>query len=221
MRAFERRRLERLGRQASVAGLAFAVGALADTVLTWRLHRFEPLAPTSVIATPQPLPTSGIGPIAGGETVDVASDIEALERLDLLLPVDNVDAEDLLDTFDDRRGVARTHEAIDIMAARHTPVRAVADGTIAKLYLSEGGGGVTVYQFDPSRTYSFYYAHLDRYASGLREGQAVTRGQVIGYVGSTGNASEDAPHLHFAIYRLNAERQWWKGDPINPYLVLR
>lgn len=218
MKGLEWRHRERLRRTALVAGLSFAAGALADTALTWRLHEFEPLTPTAFISTPQPLPTTGV---AGqdDEDLDTGSDLETLQRRRLTIPVDGVDADDLTDTFDDKRGVARQHEALDIMAARHTAVRAVEDGTIAKLYLSEGGGGITIYQFDPSRTYSYYYAHLDRYAPGLREGQSVTRGQVIGYVGSTGNASSNAPHLHFAIYRLNAARQWWKGDPINPFQV--
>ncbi len=82
-------------------------------------------------------------------------------------------------------------------------------------------GGITIYQFDASRTFSYYYAHLNRYAEGLREGQRVRRGELIGYLGSTGNASAAAPHLHFAIFRLSAERQWWKGDPINPYAVFK
>jgi murein DD-endopeptidase MepM/ murein hydrolase activator NlpD len=91
---------------------------------------------------------------------------------------------------------------------------------VAKLFTSKAGG-LTIYQFDPSGTFSYYYAHLDGYADGLREGQIVHRGDVIGYVGSTGNASADAPHLHFAIFRLTSERQWWKGEPINPYPVLQ
>ena len=106
------------------------------------------------------------------------------------------------------------------MAPRGTPVIAVEGGTIAKLFNSKQGG-LSIYQFDPSGTYTYYYAHLDRYAAGLKEGQTVRRGDVIGSVGSTGNAAEDAPHLHFAIFRLTPERRWWKGTPINPYPVLR
>jgi murein DD-endopeptidase MepM/ murein hydrolase activator NlpD len=232
MRRFERRRLEHLRSLAITIGLSFAAGALVDTALTWRLHEFEPFAPTAFMATPQPMPTTGVAAevpdivepperATPQDEGDSGTDVEILKRRNLLIPVDDVEDDELYDSYDDRRGITRVHEALDIMAPRHTPVRAVEDGTIAKLYLSEGGGGVTIYQFDPSRRYSYYYAHLDRYASGLREGQAVKRGELIGYVGSTGNASENAPHLHFAIYRLNAEQQWWKGDPLNPYLVLR
>jgi len=113
-----------------------------------------------------------------------------------------------------------SHEALDIAAPRGTPVRAVDDGRIAKLFRSVPGG-ITVYQFDPSARFAYYYAHLDRYADDLREGATVRAGDVIGYVGTTGNAPPDAPHLHFAIFRLGPERQWWRGTAINPYPVLR
>jgi murein DD-endopeptidase MepM/ murein hydrolase activator NlpD len=106
------------------------------------------------------------------------------------------------------------------MSARGTPVLAVEDGKVAKLFLSKPGG-ITIYQFDPASQYAYYYAHLDRYAEGLTEGASLRKGQVIGYVGSTGNASPDAPHLHFAIFKLGPERQWWRGAPLNPYLVWR
>ena len=114
----------------------------------------------------------------------------------------------------------RVHNAIDIMAPRGTPVLAVADGRIEKLFLSKPGGR-TIYQFDPTEQWSYYYAHLQRYAPGLAEGDHVKRGEVIGYVGSTGNASADAPHLHFGIYRLGEEKRWWTGTPVNPYPLLR
>jgi murein DD-endopeptidase MepM/ murein hydrolase activator NlpD len=106
------------------------------------------------------------------------------------------------------------------MAPRLTPVRAVDDGRIAKLFLSVPGGN-TIYQFDPSERYAYYYAHLERYADQLTEGQHVRRGQILGFVGTSGNASKDAPHLHFAIFRLGPEKQWWVGEPIDPYPLLR
>ena len=96
---------------------------------------------------------------------------------------------------------------------------AAADGTVEKLFTSDAGG-LTIYQFEPSGRYAYYYAHLDRYAAGLDEGDTLRRGQVIGYVGSTGNASEDAPHLHFAIFLLGPEKRWWEGTAINPYPLL-
>jgi murein DD-endopeptidase MepM/ murein hydrolase activator NlpD len=109
---------------------------------------------------------------------------------------------------------------VDILAPRNTPVQAVDDGTIAKLFLSKAGGN-TIYQFDPSGRLCYYYAHLERYADGLHEGQAVSRGQVIGYVGISGNAAPDAPHLHFAVNQLNADRHWWQGRGLDPYEVFR
>ena len=149
----------------------------------------------------------------------MAEAIGALARRDLLIPVEGVTANRLTDTFNDSRAIGRRHDAIDIMAPRGTEVRAVDDGTIAKLFTSKAGG-LTIYEFDRTQTFSYYYAHLDRYATGLAEHQSVKRGQVLGYVGSTGNASETAPHLHFAIARLGTDRAWWKGDPINPYPLL-
>lgn len=138
----------------------------------------------------------------------------------LLLPVEGVAPDALRDTFNEGRDAgARPHEALDIPAPRGTPVLAVDDGQLMKLFTSVPGG-LTVYQFDPGSRYAYYYAHLDRYADGLREGAQLRRGDVIGYVGSTGNASPDAPHLHFAIFRLGPQRQWWKGEAVNPYPLL-
>lgn len=137
----------------------------------------------------------------------------------LLIPVQGKTPADLDDTFTDARSEGRSHDAIDIMAAAGTPVLAVADGQVEKLFDSERGG-LTIYQFEPSGQYAYYYAHLQRYADGLAEKQTVRRGQVIGYVGSTGNASPQAPHLHFAIFVLGKERHWWEGTAINPYPLL-
>ena len=137
----------------------------------------------------------------------------------LLLPVQGLTREQLQDTFTDARSEGRVHDAIDIMAPAGTPVLAVADGTVEKFFDSKRGG-LTIYQFEPSGRYAYYYAHLQSYAPGLAEKQPLHRGQVIGYVGSTGNANPDAPHLHFAIFRLGPERHWWEGEAINPYPIL-
>ena len=138
----------------------------------------------------------------------------------LLLPVEGVAPGALRDTFNEGRDAgARPHEALDIAAQRGTPVLAVDDGRLVKLFTSVPGG-LTVYQFDPGSRYAYYYAHLDRYAEGLREGMELQRGEVIGYVGSTGNANPDAPHLHFAIFRLGPQKQWWRGEAVNPYPLL-
>lgn len=145
----------------------------------------------------------------------------ALAARRLTIPVQGVRADQLLDTYRQARASAtRRHDAIDIAAPAGTPVLAVEDGRIAKLFFSHGGGGITIYQFDPGEQYAYYYAHLARYAEGLQEGQQVRRGQVIGYVGATGNADAEAPHLHFAIHRLGPDKAWWLGTPLNPYPAL-
>ena len=136
----------------------------------------------------------------------------------LTSPIAGLTTHDLKDSFAEVHN-GHPHEAIDIMAPRGTPVRAVVAGTIRKLFLSKPGGN-TIYQFDRGSNYAYYYAHLDRYADGLREGAHVNAGDVIGYVGSTGDASLLAPHLHFTIFELGPEKQWWKGTAVNPYPFL-
>ena len=137
----------------------------------------------------------------------------------LLIPVAGVAASQLTDTFNDHREGEAAHEALDIMAARGTPVLATADGRVAKLFTSVRGG-LTIYEFDPTSTWAYYYAHLDRYAPGLVEGRPLRRGDVIGYVGSTGNADPSAPHLHFAIFVLGPDKHWWEGTAIDPFPLL-
>ena len=136
----------------------------------------------------------------------------------MTIPVAGVQRAQLHDTFFDAR-TGHRHDALDIMARRGTPVLAAVDGTIRKLFTSRAGG-LTIYEFDGAETLSYYYAHLDRYAGGLREGNRVKRGDVIGYVGSTGNAPAHAPHLHFAMMVLPPTKEWWKGEAIDPYPIL-
>lgn len=142
-----------------------------------------------------------------------------LQRLGarLIIPVEGVTRRDLSDTWGDARSEGRSHEGIDIMAPQGVSVRAVADGRIVKFFDSERGG-VTIYQFDQSERFVYYYAHLSARAAGLAEGDEVRQGQLIGYVGMTGNAP--VPHLHFEIQRLSAERRWWVADSLNPYPLL-
>lgn len=156
---------------------------------------------------PDPPPTIGAPPAA------------ELEDRDLSMPVDGVTSDRLVRSFDDSRG-SRRHEAIDILAPTGTPVKAIENGRIARLFNSKAGG-ITIYQFDPTERFCYYYAHLQGYADGLKENDAVRKGQVIGYVGVSGNAPKDTPHLHFAIFRLTADKRWWEGSPIDPYDVLR
>jgi len=135
------------------------------------------------------------------------------------MPLANLDPKTLNDTFNDAR-TGHKHEALDIAAPRGTPVLAVAEGNVVKLFNSKQGG-LTVYQFDNSQRYAFYYAHLDRYAPGLKEGMLLRKGDTLGYVGSTGDASPKAPHLHFAVFQLGPEKNWWQGTALNPLPMLR
>lgn len=171
-----------------------------------------------VVATAPSIGPAATAPDAPAPSTVSGTDLEILQQKRLRIPLDGVAKPALQQSFDEERG-KRRHEAIDILAPRGTPVRAVEAGVIGKLFTSERGG-ITVYQYDPSGAFCYYYAHLDRYADGLREGQRVNAGDVVGYVGTTGNAPKDTPHLHFAIFRLGPERQWWKGEAINPYPVL-
>jgi murein DD-endopeptidase MepM/ murein hydrolase activator NlpD len=170
--------------------------------------------PTDV---PRSVPTTGEITPPLPETVVDPNVISALRSAHLQLPIDNATVEALRGQFGDARdGGARGHEAVDIMAPRNTPIHAVDAGTIAKLFQSRAGG-TTIYQFDPSQRFCYYYAHLQAYAPGLHEGQQISRGEVIGFVGTSGNAPPNAPHLHFAIFELNASRHWWEGTAIDPY----
>jgi murein DD-endopeptidase MepM/ murein hydrolase activator NlpD len=144
--------------------------------------------------------------------------VALLKSRRLIVPIAGIPRASLRDAFKDARGANR-HEALDIIAPRGTPVVAVGDGRVVKLFDSVAGGHV-LYQFDPDDKFAYYYAHLESYARGLKEGMPVKRGDLLGYVGSTGNATTGAPHLHFAIFRLGPERHWWQGTPVNPYGLL-
>ena len=191
-------------------------GAGVDDVGPAVLERADEPRLTGTTGTEIPVEDAGGAGVIGPTPTSPAG----LEERDFEMPVEGVMRESLTRQFDDPRGGSRRHEAIDILAPRNTPVKAVEDGTIARLFHSKAGG-ITIYQFDPSQQFCYYYAHLERYASGLKEGDAVRKGQVIGYVGTSGNAPDDTPHLHFAIFRLSAEKRWWEGTPIDPYDVLR
>jgi murein DD-endopeptidase MepM/ murein hydrolase activator NlpD len=138
----------------------------------------------------------------------------------LIIPVAGVTSEQLVDTFSAARGEGRVHDAIDIPAPQGTPVLAAANGKILKLFQSERGG-TTIYQLSGDEKFIYYYAHLDRYADGLHEGQIVRQGETIAYVGDTGNAGPGNYHLHFSIAMTSDPKRWSEGVPINPYPLLR
>jgi len=179
----------------------------------------EPDLPPPVPEAPAPAATRDrTTPDAETPSISAPPSAELKDR-DLVIPVEGIRSDQLSPQFNDARG-GRRHEAMDILAPTGTPVKAVEAGRIARLFLSKAGG-ITIYQFDPTERFCYYYAHLDRYATGLREGDRVKQGQVVGYVGVSGNAPKNTPHLHFAVFRLNAEKKWWEGVPIDPYEILR
>jgi peptidoglycan LD-endopeptidase LytH len=228
------RRQRHRGTPVAIVFVAFCAGM----IIAWWLQAYGPpkpatgdvasdarLKPDATIAQPDPSTrlksdrTSGasrMGERPSDKPVGTAGDIPDGR---LRVPIEGADVNSWKGAFYERRD-GRTHEAVDILAPRNTPVQAVDDGTVAKLFVSKLGGN-TIYQFDPNGRLCYYYAHLERYADGLREGQPISRGQVIGYVGTSGNAPPDAPHLHFAVIQLNADRHWWQGRALDPYEVFR
>jgi murein DD-endopeptidase MepM/ murein hydrolase activator NlpD len=174
-----------------------------------------------VLAVPASAPAQTSAHAAPVSVSSAAAAIEELRARGLEVPVRGIAPDELRDSFDGPRGGGRRHQAIDILAPRGTPVLAVDDGTIRRLSPANGGGGIVVYQVDPSGSFVYYYAHLERWANGLAVGDAVVRGQVIGHVGTSGNAPPGTPHLHFAIYRLDPGDDGWRGPAVNPFAVYR
>ena len=206
-------------------GKAFAVASTAVVTATLTSAFWIFAYNTGALPTADARKVKGAGDVAvvdpaSGPPVAIAEGVE-VGPAGLAIPVAGVKAKELTDTFTQARaGGARVHDAIDIMADEGTPVIAASDGTVEKLFFSEGGGGITAYVRSPDQRWTYYYAHLQGYAPGLAEGQQVKRGQVIGRVGSTGNAAAAGPHLHFAINQMRAGEKWWQGTPINPYPLL-
>ncbi len=164
-----------------------------------------PQLPPRATPTPAPAPS----PISDDDNL-----------LSLIIPVEGVRPDDLRDTFNASRSGGRTHRAIDIMAPCGTPVLAATDGEIVRV-VHNARGGNTIYQMCDDRKLVFYYAHLDRYADDLAKGQYARQGEVIGYVGDTGNAGAGNCHLHFSIWAITDPKKYWEGDNINPYPILR
>jgi peptidoglycan LD-endopeptidase LytH len=197
-----------------VIGTALLTAFLTSMFWIW-FYNFMP-APRPTVARSGPVVTvkpANAPPVVVAEQVQVSPS-------GLAIPVVGVKPEQLVDTFDAARSAGRRHDAIDIMAAEGTPVIAAADGTIEKLFYSNGGGGITIYERSADQKWMYYYAHLQGYAPALAEGQQVKRGQVIARVDHTGDAVASAPHLHFAINTMAPGQRWWQGTAINPYPVL-
>lgn len=169
--------------------------------------------PEAYSASPTPSPTDDI-------STPAAPPLGFAGTLKLIVPVAGVQPNQLKDTFADARSEGRVHDAIDIPAPQGTPLVAAADGLIVKLFQSELGG-TTIYQLSTDKKLVFYYAHLERHADGLTEGRFVRQGEVIGYVGDTGNAGPGNYHLHFSIAVVSDPNRYWEGTNINPYPLLR
>ncbi|HEX6650200.1 MAG TPA: M23 family metallopeptidase [Pyrinomonadaceae bacterium] len=182
-----------------------------------------PISPNEPVAIGTPLPdTDPVAPSAAeipAAPVTESPNSNVVSTVNLIIPVAGVRSDQLIDTFDDARSEGRVHDAIDIPAPAGTPVLAAADGRILKLFQSERGG-TTIYQLGPDQKMIFYYAHLSGYAPGLAEGDNVRQGQVIAYVGDTGNAGPGNYHLHFSIAVVSDPKRYWDGTNINPYPLL-
>jgi peptidoglycan LD-endopeptidase LytH len=220
-------------RRGAKRGFSFTVvfvAFCAGMIVSWGLYHFGPPLPSEMevkagtemapppsarVGSPD---TAAKGNLAATPTVPLPT-TGRISAPPLRMPLDNVDVEAMKGGFQEKRG-SRPHEAADLLAPRDTPIHAVEAGTIAKLFVSKAGG-LTIYQFDPVESLCYYYAHLQRYADGLHEGQHVAAGDIIGYVGTSGNAPPNTPHLHFAVFELNGDRQWWKGRAVDPYPLFK
>jgi peptidoglycan LD-endopeptidase LytH len=210
--------MTRVRRRGAIVEL-FVPWIIAAIMLTlaWFTFQLQSVAdkPARIVPAPATSPRASTP-----ATVLLDADVVELRRRRLPIPVQGVNASSLVSSFHQTRGGNREHEALDILAPRGTPAVAVEESRVEKLFTSERGG-LTAYLFDMSGTYCYYYAHLDRYADDLKEGDVVPRGHIVGYVGTTGNAPPEAPHLHFAVFKLGPEKRWWEGTPIDPYAIWR
>ena len=220
-----------------VVALVIAAIAAILRIRRDRTHETPPVA----VETPAPTPTHSLAltppPVSSAPATPEVPLVEPglsatpitqgspaagsfVGQVNLIIPVSGVKPEQLIDTFGDARSVGRAHDAIDIPAAAGTPVIAASDGEVARLFQSERGG-TTIYQLSPDKKLVFYYAHLQRYADGIYAGKFVRQGEVIAYVGDTGNAGVGNFHLHFSIAALTDPKRYWEGTNINPYPLLK
>jgi peptidoglycan LD-endopeptidase LytH len=175
---------------------------------------------TVPLSRPDAQPALAGAPVAAAPTAPM-SDMELLASRQLVLPVAGIPGDRIQDSFTHARdGGARVHGAIDIMAPRGTPILAADDGRVLRMS-SSALGGITLYATDLDEIFVYYYAHLDGYHPLMAQGRPLSRGDTIGFVGTTGNASGGPPHLHFQIMRMPADGRYWMGEPINPYPILR
>jgi len=210
--------------------VSFFAGVLADA---W-LRTYGPPGPVGVSASntatgrtrdgvvsaaPPPPAAPSTAPAPSARVNAPVATTGNVSRVKLRVPIDGSNIQSWKGGFDERRGGGRRgHEAVDILSPRNTPVHAVDNGSIARIFESKQGGH-TVYEFSADGRLVYYYAHLERYADGLHEGQAIKQGDVIGFVGTSGNAPPKTPHLHFAVFELGPDKHWWQGRALDPYVV--
>jgi murein DD-endopeptidase MepM/ murein hydrolase activator NlpD len=211
----------------------------AGMIVEWTLHHYGPPLPPSIASAargsldtaasastaprtiePGRLASITASPNTSAPVITPVPTIGVSTGGRLRMPIDGVSVDAMKGGFNETRGSSRPHEAVDLLAPRNTPVHAVEDGTIAKLFNSKAGG-ITIYESDPTGRLVYYYAHLERYADGLHEGQHVSQGDVIGYVGTSGNAPKNTPHLHLAVFETGGDKRWWKGTALDPYPIFR
>ena len=187
--------------------LALGTSACARSVYSAPVPASAPVAASS-----RSVPVARTA-VSTGEAVDY------LLARSLAIPVAGITVGQLHDSFDEGRDGSRVHRALDIMAARGTPVLSADSGRILRMSSNTLGGNI-IYASDPLGRVVYYYAHLDAYQPGLENGMPIARGDTLGFVGTTGNAPKDTPHLHFQVMRMPPDGQYWDGDPINPYPLL-
>jgi murein DD-endopeptidase MepM/ murein hydrolase activator NlpD len=172
------------------------------------------------LATAAVLSLMGAGSLLWAPHQDGPTERPAVMALrPLWVPVEGIGVNKLQDSYGAPRMGGRTHKGIDIFAPQGAPVRATAAGTIVGRHLV-GKGGIALWQLDASGKFVYYYAHLNGFASDLKKGMKVSQGQIIGYVGTTGNAEKTSPHLHFQIQHVVPGQPWWRGPAVNPYNAL-
>jgi murein DD-endopeptidase MepM/ murein hydrolase activator NlpD len=192
------------------------LGLLVAVACTACSRQLVARAPSPVPAAPVPHVVLAGAPTLGRSAVSETEAVNYLLTRALMVPVAGKTVPQLQDTFDEGRDGGRVHRALDILAPRGTPVLAADSGRVLRVKTNALGGN-TIYTTDPQSRIVYYYAHLDAYQKGLVEGLVIARGDTLGFVGTTGNAPKDTPHLHFQVMRMPPDGKYWDGEPINPY----
>jgi peptidoglycan LD-endopeptidase LytH len=196
----------------------FLALALATAACSRQRYSVAP-APAPTSSAPAPKVVLAAAPSGNAASVSSVEAVSYLMTRAMEIPVVGIAVSQLRDTFDEGRDAGRTHRALDILAPRGTAVIAADSGRVIRVGSSALGGNV-IYASDPLGRIVYYYAHLDAFRDGLVQGATIARGDTLGFVGTTGNAPRDTPHLHFQVMRMPSDGKYWDGEPINPYPLL-